>query len=68
MAPVCHVGLTVPSREFNPQLAYFNGAKRGYARFTVDQKRWTTQYRTVVDPLDAESTSVTDCELRTNDF
>ena len=56
------------SREFNPQLAYFNGAKRGYARFTVDQKRWTTQYRTVVDPLDAESTSVTDCELRTNDF
>lgn len=56
------------SREFNPQLAYFNGAKRGYARFDVNGKNWTTQFRVVADSAAPASRVTTDREIRTSDM
>ena len=56
------------SRTHNPQTRYFNGQQRGYTRFTVDDKRWTTAFRVVADVTNAASAVVTDREMRTSDI
>ena len=56
------------SQPFNPQTAYYNGRQRGYTRFIVDRKRWTTQFRVVTDVTDPASTVTTDREMRTSDI
>ena len=56
------------SQTHNPQTSYFNGRQRGYTRFTVDKKRWTTAFRVVADVTDAASPVVTDREIRTSDI
>jgi alkaline phosphatase D len=56
------------SREHNPQTSYFNGQQRGYTRFTVDRRHWTTQFRVVADVTNPTSAVTTDREMRTSDF
>jgi alkaline phosphatase D len=56
------------SQVHNPQTRYFNGRQRGYTRFTVDHKRWTTEFRVVADVTNPVSAVVTDREIRTSDI
>ncbi len=39
----------------NPHVKFANGARRGYARFTVTPQRWDTTFRAVADIADAQS-------------
>jgi len=39
----------------NPHVKFANGARRGYARFTVTPQRWDTSFRAVADIADAQS-------------
>ena len=52
----------------NPHLAHLNARQRGYCRFDVSKRDWTTQYRIVEDPYDPDSACRTDVELRTHDM
>lgn len=55
------------AREFNPQVLYTNGEKRGYLRATVDATNWKTEYRAVDEPTRADSPVRTDHEINTRD-
>lgn len=52
----------------NPHVGYLNGRQRGYCRFEVDRRNWTTTYRAVVDPYDPASACQTDAQMRTRDL
>ena len=55
-------------RSANPHVRHLNGRQRGYCRFDVSSRDWTTSYRVVADPYDAASPCRTDVELRTRDM
>ncbi|MBN7796481.1 alkaline phosphatase D family protein [Parahaliea mediterranea] len=55
------------SKENNPHVKYVNGHQRGYARFTVTEKNWKSEFRVVNDPLRQDSTLRTDFEFNTSD-
>lgn len=61
-------GAVERAQTHNPHIAHVNGRQRGYARFTVERARWTTEYRVVDDPLSPDSRLRTDREMRTADF
>jgi alkaline phosphatase D len=61
-------GAVERAQAHNPQLAYVNGRQRGYARFTVERERWTTEFRVVDNPLSPDSPLRTDREMRTADL
>lgn len=52
----------------NEHVRHLNARQRGYCRFDVSQRDWTTTYRTVNDPYDPASICRTDVELRTKDM
>jgi alkaline phosphatase D len=51
----------------NPHVVYVNGDKRGYLRSTVTQDNWKSEFRTVTNPLLANSAVTTDREINTKD-
>jgi alkaline phosphatase D len=61
-------GAVERAQAHNPHLAYVNGRQRGYARFTVEGERWTTEFRVVDNPLSPDSPLRTDREMRTADL
>ena len=56
------------SRADNPHVRHYNGRQRGYCRFEVDGKHWTTAYRVVADQYDAKSAVSTEIEMRVADL
>lgn len=55
-------------RDENPHVRHLNTRQRGYCRFDVTSRDWSTTYRVVDDPYDAASACHTDVELRTHDM
>lgn len=51
------------SRDANRHLQYLNGDKRGYLRGIASGGTWTSQFRTVDNPVDAASALQTDAEI-----
>ncbi|MCZ8133380.1 MAG: alkaline phosphatase D family protein [Steroidobacteraceae bacterium] len=56
------------ARSHNPHVRYVNGDRRGYARFVVEPRQFTAQFRVVEAPQDPASRVATDLEIRTRDF
>lgn len=56
------------ARSDNPHVRYHNGRKRGYCRFDIDARTWSTSFRTIADPLNPASAVTTDLEVRTRDL
>ncbi len=52
----------------NPHVRHLNARQRGYCRFDVTDRNWSTSYRVVDDPYDAASACRTDIEMRTRDM
>lgn len=52
----------------NPHVAHLNARQRGYCRFDVSARDWTTQFRIVEDPYNPQSACRNDVELRTSDM
>ena len=61
-------GAMEQSRADNPHVRHYNGRERGYCRFEVDGKHWTTAYRVVADQYDAKSAVSTEIEMRVADL
>ena len=55
-------------RPDNPHVRHLNARQRGYCRFDVSATEWSTSFRIVNDPYDAQSSCRTDVELRTRDM
>jgi alkaline phosphatase D len=55
-------------RSENQHLRHLNARQRGYCRFDVTSRDWTTTFRVVTDPYDAASRCQNDVELRTRDM
>lgn len=55
-------------RSENPHVRHLNARQRGYCRFDVSTRNWTTSYRVVDDPYDPKSACRTDIELRTHEM
>lgn len=51
----------------NAHVDYVNGDKRGYLRSTVTKDNWKSEFRTVTNPLRADSAVTTDREINTKD-
>ena len=52
----------------NPHVRHLNARQRGYCRFDVSSRNWTTSYRILDDPYDPKSACRTDIELRTHEM
>lgn len=61
-------GAMEQARGNNPHVKHYNGRKRGYCRFDIDGKHWTTEFRIVADPYDAGSAVSTEIEMRIADL
>lgn len=55
-------------RDANPHVRHLNARQRGYCRFDVSSRHWTTSYRVVDDPYNPKSVCRTDRELRTHEL
>jgi alkaline phosphatase D len=62
------IGAMEKSRIDNPHVRHLNGRQRGYCRFEVDAKSWTTDFRVVDDPYDPRSRLRSDLQVRTGDL
>lgn len=61
-------GAMEQARGNNPHVKHYNGRKRGYCRFDVAGRHWSTAFRVVADPYDAQSAVSTEVEMRTADM